>query len=52
VIENLNEVVSRQDKELRSLKLRLDVLAERVKDFGEAESAAGISTETEVPPHY
>jgi len=52
LIENLNHVVSRQDRELLSLKKRLAELADRLSELHDA-AAAGVSpVPAEVPPHY
>ncbi len=49
-IESLNQVVARQDAELRSLKLELRELSGRLKELNDAapESDPG----HEPPPHY
>ena len=52
LIENLNEVVSRQDQELRVLKQQVAGLIDRVKEVSEAGSMAGPTSDFEVPPHY
>jgi len=50
LIESLNEVVTRQDHELARLTLRLQDLAAKINDIGEA--AAAPSADSEIPPHY
>ena len=50
LIESLNAVVAKQDGEIVELKQQLGMLAERVKDIGEA--APGAAPQDEVPPHY
>jgi SlyX protein len=50
LIESLNEVVTRQDRELAMLTLRVQELASKLNEIGEA--AASPSPESEVPPHY
>ena len=52
LIENLNGVVARQDREIQDLRAKLKVLAERFRDLSDAASAPGSSPEHEVPPHY
>jgi SlyX protein len=48
--ESLNATVAKQDGEILELKRQLSLLAERVKDVGEAIPGAGPQDET--PPHY
>ena len=48
--ESLNLVVAKQDGEILELKRQINLLAVRLKDFGEA--VPGGETETEIPPHY
>ena len=52
IIENLSDVVARQDREILSLQLRLGNLAERVKEFGDQGSIEASPPEVEIPPHY
>jgi len=52
IIENLNQVVSRQDRELLSLKMRLAELASRLRDLHDTAMAAVPPSGAEVPPHY
>jgi SlyX protein len=49
-LEHLNQVVTRQDRELLELRQRHADLAARLKDIDTA-SPAG-SSEHEIPPHY
>jgi len=51
-IENLNQVVVRQDREIRELKLKVAELTEQLKNFDDSLGAAGTATGFEVPPHY
>jgi len=51
-IENLNRVVSRQDREIRALQLQCAELAARFKELGDASPANGGAGDFEVPPHY
>ncbi|MSQ99581.1 MAG: SlyX family protein [Xanthomonadales bacterium] len=51
-IENLNGVVSRQDREIRALQLQCAELAARFKELGDGSPASGGTGDFEVPPHY
>ncbi len=48
--EQLNEVVARQDRDIRELQEQLKDLSRRLKEVGDSVGAAG--TGEEVPPHY
>lgn len=48
--ESLNAVVAKQDREILELKRQLNLISERIKEFGEAIPGAGPQDET--PPHY
>jgi len=50
LIESLNETVTRQDLDLARLTLRLQDLAAKINDIGNA--AATPSSDAEIPPHY
>ena len=52
IIENLNQVVARQDGEMLALKRQLADLAERIEEFDRIAPAAGASAGEEIPPHY
>ena len=52
LIESLNLVVARQDRELASLAQRVKALEARLTDLAEAASQPGGSAGHEVPPHY
>jgi len=53
LIESLNQVVARQDRELVDLARRVKDLETRLADLAEAASSAlGGSGGHEVPPHY
>ena len=52
LIESLNRVVARQDRELASLSQRVKALEARLTDLAEAASQPGGSAGHEVPPHY
>jgi SlyX protein len=51
-IENLNRVVTRQDREILALKQQFAELAARFKEMGDAAPASGGAAGFEVPPHY
>ncbi len=52
IIENLNQVVARQDGEMLALKRQLAELAERIKEFDDVAVVAGAAAGVEIPPHY
>lgn len=52
LIENLNEVVSRQDREILRLVQKLKQLDARIADLAVSADSPGGSAEQEVPPHY
>jgi len=52
LIESLNAVVARQDRELARLEQRVKDLESRLADLAEAASLAGAAGGHEVPPHY
>lgn len=52
LIEGLNEVVAKQDRELLDLKQRLVSVEMRLRDLAEAAPAVGDSGAHDVPPHY
>ena len=52
LIESLNRVVARQDRELASLAQRVKALEARLTDLAKAASQPGGSAGHEVPPHY
>ena len=52
LIENLNDVVARQDRELLRLTRRVAQLEERLQDLASAAGGAGEAQGHEVPPHY
>ena len=51
-IENLNGVVTRQDREIRALHLQLAELRARFKELADASQPGIASADFEVPPHY
>jgi SlyX protein len=52
LIESLNDVVARQDREIRDLRAKLKDLDERIRDLSDSASSPGSSPEHEIPPHY
>jgi SlyX protein len=52
LIENLNEVIARQDRDLARMALQLKALSARLNDMADAGAGQAISSEHEVPPHY
>lgn len=52
LIERLDGVVARQDRELLQLSQRLERLERRVRELAETQQAAGGPGGHEVPPHY
>lgn len=52
LIESLNEVIARQDRELARLQLTVQALSDKLGDIGESAGVAAPSPEQEVPPHY
>jgi SlyX protein len=52
LIDKLNEVIARQDRELMELSRRLKALETRMSDMAEAASLPGGTAGHEVPPHY
>lgn len=51
LIERLNDVVARQDRELVSLLRRVEALERRLAELDETSSAAPAGGH-EIPPHY
>ena len=52
IIDNLNQVVTRQDRELLELKQQLIDLAARVREFQDVAAESGPASSVEIPPHY
>lgn len=52
LIESLNEIVARQDRELARLELRVKSLGGKLEELSEVAAAPGSSQGHEVPPHY
>lgn len=51
LIERLNEVVARQDREILALTRRVGALEQRLQDLDES-AVAGAAAGHEIPPHY
>ena len=52
LIENLNEVIARQDRELLDIKARLAAVESKINDLADSFSTPGGGGGHEVPPHY
>jgi SlyX protein len=52
LIESLNQIVARQDRELADLARRVRALETRLAELAEAASQPGAGGGHEVPPHY
>ena len=52
LIESLNEIVARQDRDLSLLTHRLTELESRLREIAEAASSPGDPAGHEAPPHY
>lgn len=52
LIEGLNEVIARHDRDLASMTLQLKDLTARLMDMADASEGPGVSSGHEVPPHY
>ena len=52
LIESLNQVISRQDRNLARLTLMLQGLTAKMNDIAESAVVPGDSAGDEVPPHY
>lgn len=48
----LNDIVARQDAEIRELRLQLLGLSQRLKEIGESVPGQASDPAGEVPPHY
>lgn len=51
-LESLNQVVTRQDRELVELKQGLAEVSARLKDFDASNPEGATGTGHEIPPHY
>jgi len=52
LIESLNEIIARQDRDLARLEIRVKSMSDKLNDLSEAGSAPLAPTGHEVPPHY
>ena len=52
LIEQLNEVIARQDREILALASRVRDLEAKLNDLAAAAAVPSGSPEQEVPPHY
>jgi SlyX protein len=52
LIEQLNEVIVRQDRDVLALLARVRELEAKLNDLAAAAAAPGGSPEQEAPPHY
>jgi SlyX protein len=52
LIDNLNEVITRQDRDLARMVIQLGELTARVRDLADVGAAPAASAEHEIPPHY
>lgn len=52
LIESLNAVVARQDRDIAELRRRVQALENKLADLAEAASLSGGVPGHEVPPHY
>ena len=52
LIENLNQVVARQDREILQLQRQLEELQARFNELDESAAPAGPASGFETPPHY
>jgi SlyX protein len=52
LIESLNEIIARQDRDLARLQLSVQALSDKLKDIGESAGVSAATPEQEVPPHY
>lgn len=51
LIESLNEVIARHDREIITMAGQLKTLFSRISDLADT-AAPGASAEDEIPPHY
>ena len=52
LIEQLNQVIARQDRELLALQRRVEKLELRLRELAEAAGSPAASGGHEIPPHY
>ncbi len=51
-VDKLNDVIARQDQEIRIMQQRLSEMVTKLDDLGGAEGQAGVAQQHEPPPHY
>jgi len=52
LIESLNEIIARQDRDLARLELRVKSLTDKLNDIAESAATPAETPGHEVPPHY
>jgi len=52
LIESLNKIIARQDRDLIRLEQRMKSLGDKVNDLDDSGAVPGSPPEHEVPPHY
>jgi SlyX protein len=52
LIESLNGIIARQDRELARLELRVVTLGDKITELAESAAMPGASSGHEQPPHY
>ena len=52
LIESLNKVITRQDRDLARLTLSLHGVVTKMNDIAESAAVPGESSGHEIPPHY
>lgn len=52
LIESLNQIIARQDRDLVRLEQAVKLLEKKVNDLGDSGAMPGASSDHEVPPHY
>lgn len=52
LIESLNTVVARQDRELADLRRRVQALESKLAELADAANLTGAAPGHDVPPHY
>jgi len=51
-VDKLNDVIARQDQEIRIMQQRLSEMVTKLDDIGGAEGQGGVAQQHEIPPHY
>jgi SlyX protein len=52
LIESLNEVITRHDRDLARVSNQISDLSARLTDLAESGTGPGTASEHEIPPHY